>query len=468
MKKLASIKTRITIWYTSLVFVIIAVVLTVVGVLSYRLSIDNIEKDVTLRVTRVAEKISDRSKDVFYKLDNDEEFKNVSIYEPDGSHIAGEYIYDIANLEFKEGAPRIETVDGKDYIVYDVYKSMRFISPDGVRDNIPDNIPPGVPGGGFWIRGVESVNSTTLLGKSAFMVILFMIPFILIIVDLSGYYITRKAFLPINNIVKTADKICMEKDVKQRIDINKDSPKDELYNLSVTLNTMLDKIETLIMQEKQFTSDASHELRTPISVILAQGEYLLDIAKNEKERELAANIVEKAKQISKLVSSLLLIARIDSNRQKINMEKVNVSAVVDIAADGFCELIEQKNITITKDIDESIMVNGDETLLISSVSNIISNAVKYGRNDGNIKISAFRNCGLTEITIADDGIGITPENLEKIWERFYRVDDVRNDEYGSSGLGLSMVKAIIELHGGTIDVVSEYGKGTEFVIKLNC
>ena len=461
MKKITSIKTRITIWYTSLVFIIIAVVLTVVGMLSYRLSIDNIEKEVEVRVTRVSEKISERSRDVFDKVHNDEEFKNVSIYESNGEHIAGQYMYDIANLEFKEGAPRIETVDGKDYIVYDVYKPLRFGGPGGVPGNAPKDVPRG-----FWIRGVESVNSTTLFGRSAFTVILIMFPFILILVALSGYYITRKAFLPVNNIIKTANKIGVKNDVKQRIAINPNAPKDELYDLSVTLNTMLDKIENLILQEKQFTSDASHELRTPISVILAQGEYLLDIAEDEKERELAKNIVEKANQVSKLVSRLLLIARIDSNRQKINMEKVNLSVVADIAVDELSELANQKNITIKTEVAEDIMVNADEALLLSAVSNLVSNGIKYGKDGGNITISAQKTENGAELKIADDGIGIKPENLEKIWERFYRVDDVRNDEYGSNGLGLSVVKAIIELHGGTVEVRSEVDKGTEFTIRI--
>lgn len=137
------------------------------------------------------------------------------------------------------------------------------------------------------------------------------------------------------------------------------------------------------------------------------------------------------------------------------------------AADGLSELANQKNITIKTDIAEDIMVNADEALLISAVSNLVSNGIKYSKDGGNINISAQKTEDGTELKIADDGIGITPENLEKIWERFYRVDDVRNDEYGSNGLGLSMVKAIVELHGGTVDVKSEIGKGTEFTIRLD-
>ncbi|MBE7011227.1 MAG: HAMP domain-containing histidine kinase [Ruminococcaceae bacterium] len=450
MKRITSIKTRITIWYTTLMFILIVVVLSLVGGLSYQLSIDSIEKDVILQVTQVTEKLSKRQTDIFDLVDNKEEFKNVSIYGAGGKYIVGQYIYDVSNIPFEEGVPRKESINGKEYIVYDI----RTPSPPRMH-------------GGFWIRGVESVNSTMLLGKSAIIIMLILIPLILLLTALGGYYITKRAFRPVNNIVKTANEISSQNDIKQRIEINPDAKQDELHNLSLTLNHMLDKIENLINQEKQFTSDASHELRTPISVILAQGEYLLEIAENEKEKELAKNIVDKANQVSKLVSRLLFLARIDQNRQKFNKEKVDVGVLVDIATDSLRTLAEQKGILFLTNIPDDIIVEADEALLLSAITNLISNGIKYGKESGNIVISASKCGESTEIVIADNGIGISGEHLDKIWTRFYRIDDVRNDEYGSNGLGLSMVKSIIDLHGGKISVKSELGSGTEFRILLN-
>ena len=449
MKKITSIKTRITIWYTSLMFVLIFVVLSLVGGLSYQLSIDSVEKNVILQVTQVTERLSKRQLDVFDLVDSNEEFKNVSIYEAGGKYIVGQYNYDVVKIPFKEGIPRRESVDGKEYIVYDT----KTPTPPGIR-------------GGFWIRGVESVNSTMLLGRSAIIIMLVLIPVILLLTALGGYYITKRAFLPVNNIVKTANDISKQKDITKRIEILPDSKEDELHHLSVTLNKMHDKIENLIMQEKQFTSDASHELRTPISVILAQGEYLLDIAKDEKEKELAQTIVDKAKQVSKLVSRLLLLARIDQKRQKFNKEKVDLGVLVDIAIDGVKELAEQKGIILLSNVEESTIVDADEPLLLSAITNLISNAVKYGKESGYVTVFASKVDDRTEITVKDNGVGIAEEHIDKIWTRFYRVDDVRNDEYLSSGLGLSMVKSIIELHGGNISVTSSEGEGTEFRITL--
>jgi len=449
MKKPTSIKTRITIWYTSLMFVLIVVVLSLVGGLSYQLSIDSVEKDVILQVTQVRESLSKRQPGVFEIVESKEEFKNVSIYGMDGKYLVGQYNYDVVNIPFEEGMPRKESLDGKEYIVYDA----RSPGPPGLR-------------GGFWIRGAESVNSTVLLGRSAVVVIFILIPLILVLTALGGYYITKKAFNPINNIVKTANDISIQKDITRRIEIASDAKEDELHHLSVTLNKMLDKIENLIKQEKQFTSDASHELRTPISVILAQGEYLLDIAESEKEKELAQNIVDKSKQMSKLVSGLLLLSRIDRNSQKITKNEVDLSVLVDVAADSVKDIALEKNITIDVYVEENLTVYADETLMLSAITNLINNAVKYGRESGTVNVSAKKEASAVTLVVKDDGIGISSENLEKIWDRFYRVDDVRNDEYGSSGLGLSMVKSIVELHGGTISVESELGKGTEFKIVL--
>lgn len=449
MKKITSIKTRITIWYTTLMFVLIVVVLSLVGGLSYQLSIDSIEKNVVLQVTQVTERLSKRQPDVFEIFESKEEFKNVSIYEMNGKYIVGQYNYDVVNIPFEEGIPRRESIDGKDYIVYDT----RTQGPPGRH-------------GGFWIRGVESVSSTTLLGRSAIVIMLILIPLILLLTALGGYYITKKAFNPVNNIVKTANDISAQKDISKRIEIAPDSKEDELHHLSVTLNKMLDKIENLIKQEKQFTSDASHELRTPISVILAQGEYLLDIAKDEKEKELAQTIVDKSKQVSKLVSRLLLLARIDQNRQKFNKEKVDIGVIIDVAVDSMKELAAQKDILLFSNVPEGTIVDADESLLLSAITNLISNGIKYGNESGHVSVSASKVGDKTEIIVADNGVGISEEHIDKIWTRFYRVDDVRNDECGSNGLGLSMVKSIIELHGGEITVKSNLGRGTEFRIML--
>lgn len=445
MKPFTSVKARITLWYTALMLLIISIVLISVAALSLRLSMDNIENSVKAQVTQIAEKVKSRiSKSTAFTLENNEEFKNVSIYSDKGSYVIGQYNYDVSNIPFKNEFLRKESINGETYIVYDIFKPAA----------------PGKPGG-YWIRGAESVAYTKILGRSVFMIILIVIPFILILTAWGGYYITKKAFFPIDNIINTANEICLSNNITKRIPLNANMQKDELYRLSVTLNDMLDRIEKLILQEKQFTSDASHELRTPISVILAQGEYLLDIAESIKEKELSQDIVTKAKQMSRLVSSLLLLARIDQNRQKFNREKTDINVVIDIAIQSVSKFAESKNITLLSDINCQVLIYADEVLLTTAVTNLINNAVKYGKEGGYVMITAIVNSDNTEIRITDNGIGIPENKIDKIWTRFYRIDNVRNDEYGSCGLGLALVKSIITLHGGDISVTSTLDSGTE-------
>lgn len=451
MKRFTSIKTRITIWYTSLMFVLIAVVLTIVGMLSYQMSMDTIKHDIKREVSMVSEQFQTTwPRDVIHSVAQTDKFKHISIHQSNGEYIDGQYLYKLADIPFVKEELRREIVDGEEYIIYDDFQTS-------CRGD--DR--------GYWIRGAESANYAEVLEDSMVFSIVIIIPIILLLTAVGGYYITKKAFMPIDNMINIANKISTQNDVTLRIEINPEDRQDELHNLSLTLNHMLDKIENLINKEKQFTSDASHELRTPVSVILAQGEYLLDIVENEKEKELAESIVIKANQISELVSRLLFLARMDQNRQKLDKVKVNLSALVDMAVDSMSDLAATKDIRLIVNIQESIHVEANETLLLSVMTNLISNGIKYGIQSGHVTISASNHEDATEIMVSDNGIGIAKEHLDNVWRRFYRIDDVRNDEYGSSGLGLAMVKSIIELHGGEISVKSEPGKGTEFRIILN-
>lgn len=168
--------------------------------------------------------------------------------------------------------------------------------------------------------------------------------------------------------------------------------------------------------------------------------------------------------MSKLISKLLLISRIDANRQKLNLQKVDVSLITEIAVENMQDMAEAKNVRIAVDIKENTFVYGDEILLVSVIENLIGNGIKYGRSVVGIRAEGDEKN--IRISVMDDGFGIPEEHIDKVWGRFYRVDNVRNDEYNSNGLGLSMVKSIVELHGGKVSVVSEVGKGTEFTVTL--
>lgn len=451
MKKGSSIKLRITMWYAMVMVVSFVAILIVVGTLSYQLSMDSIESDLMLQTNSVADQIRTRiTKSLYASLESKEHFQNVSIYSEDGEFIVGQHNFDISVVKFKDGVRRRETFNGEEHIVYDVLKVPAF------GDDPPN----------YWIRGAISVDNSKVFYKNQIIILLAMMPVLLLIATFGGYHIARKAFAPVNKIVQTANDIYSHNDITKRIPVDPESRKDEIHDLAITLNQMLERIDGVLTKEKQFTSDASHELRTPISVILAQGEYLLDIVENEKERELAADIVFEANRLSSLVAKLLTLSRIDNNRQKLNKREIDPEAMIDSVVYAMAELAEKKNIKIDTEVNCRRHLFADEDLLVSALGNLVSNAIKYSRENGLIIISAYdAEDGIT-FSVKDTGIGIAPENIEKIWTRFYRADDVRNEEDGSCGLGLSIVKSIVDLHGGKAEAYSVLDVGSEFCITL--
>ena len=168
--------------------------------------------------------------------------------------------------------------------------------------------------------------------------------------------------------------------------------------------------------------------------------------------------------MSILVSQLLTLARMDKGRQKINLEEIEIGELIEIAIEGQKLQSEEKNITIFSDIQENVYSSVDEIMIMRVFTNLISNAISYGKENGYIKVSLNKDNNNAIIKIEDNGIGISEENLEKIWVRFFQADPSRTTE--NSGLGLSMVKGIIEIHKGSIYVQSELNKGTVFTIHL--
>ena len=229
---------------------------------------------------------------------------------------------------------------------------------------------------------------------------------------------------------------------------------------------MLTRLEASFQAEKQFSNDASHELRTPISVIMAQCEYALRKASTLEEAQTALEVIlAQSKNMSALVSQLLTLARADQGTAQLEFETINISEITDMVALEQAELAARKNISIQRDIQPDIFACVDETLFMRIFINLISNGIKYGKEGGFIRVILKRDKDRAVSQIIDDGIGIPPQDLPKIWDRFYQVNPSRSSGSGA-GLGLSMVKWIVSAHGGTIKVDSILGKGTRFTISL--
>ena len=228
---------------------------------------------------------------------------------------------------------------------------------------------------------------------------------------------------------------------------------------------MFDKLQKSFENEVQFTSDVSHELRTPISVIMTQSEYGKDIEMTPEEAKHTFNIIFKeSKKMSQLVSQLLTLVRIDKGHLKLNLENIDIGELLEISLETQQINANKKNINFITNIEENIFTFIDEIMILRAFNNIISNAIFYGKENGFLKISLKKENNKIFITFEDNGIGISKENLDKIWNRFFQAASSRTP--ANSGLGLPMVKGIIEAHNGNIYVTSELGKGTTFSIIL--
>lgn len=324
------------------------------------------------------------------------------------------------------------------------------------------------PSGAIYkIRGItQKVDASESL-RSVAGIALWAIPLFLCLAVAGGFIITKRAFDPIKKISDTAEKIAKDNDLSRRIDLGEG--RDEIHALANTFDSMFERLEEAFENEKQFTSDASHELRTPISVIMSQCEYSIENAQTLDEAKSGLkNVLEKTQKMSSLVNQLLMLARADKGHQKINPEELDVSELMAIIAEEKQSMAKKKGITISVNSEENVVINADETLIMRMLINLVDNAIIYGKNGGKVEMGISRGENDTVVGyVSDDGIGISESDLPHIFERFYRADKSRTSlDACGMGLGLCMVKWIVNAHGGEITVESKKGEGTKFTFTL--
>lgn len=316
--------------------------------------------------------------------------------------------------------------------------------------------------GNLWIRGVASHSRSDSILRIITNAALILLPFFVALIALGGYLITAKALRPLSAMTETARAISEGNDLTRRIRLG--SGRDEVHVLAHTFDQMMERLQSSFETEKQFTSDVSHELRTPVAVILSQCEYASQEGTPPEELRGSIGVIgAQARKMSALISQLLTLARADSGKQKLQYELVNLSELAEIIVEEQSIAAEEKGITLLTDIQPEILLRADETMMMRLFINLISNSITYGKPDGHTLVTLSTN--ETEITgsVQDDGIGIPADKLDKIWQRFYQVDPARTSGSSSgSGLGLSMVKWIVQAHGGRIEVSSRLGEGSCF------
>ncbi|MGQ9819764.1 MAG: sensor histidine kinase [Candidatus Kapaibacteriales bacterium] len=289
-------------------------------------------------------------------------------------------------------------------------------------------------------------------------------PFILIVSIIGGWLLSTASLRPIDLITRTADEITA-RNLSQRIP--KVDTNDEVGHLVRTFNQMIDRIERGFNQVKKFTSDVSHELRTPLTILQGELEIALHSRKTPEEYEdVIVSALEEVGRLSSVVETLLELSRAETGQIKLNFLNENISKIAQDLAEDISIIAEIKKIKIESKIEPEIFLPIDPPRIHQALLNLLENAVKYTPEFGRILFQLHKKDGFAEIIVEDNGIGIPADEIPFIFDRMYRVDKARTSNIKGSGLGLSIVKWIVEAHNGTIQVESEVNKFSRFYVKL--
>lgn len=289
-------------------------------------------------------------------------------------------------------------------------------------------------------------------------------PVIVIISILGGYFVAKLSLKPLNKIAIMAEEIS-ESNLSKRIPVPPTN--DEIESLAVTMNSMFDRLEDSFRRVRQFTSDASHELRTPLTIMRGEIEMVLRTGKTiEDYEEVLVSALEENYRLTKIVTSLLELSKADSGQLKIDVKNANLSKLICDISQDIEILAEEKNIRVLKDIQNNVYCNFDPDRMHQALLNIMDNSIKYNVEKGSVFISMRRENDKVVIQVRDTGVGIPKDHLPNIFNRLYRVESSRNRMIHGNGLGLSIVKWIIQAHRGTINVTSVAGEGTSFEIVI--
>ncbi|MEI6848164.1 MAG: ATP-binding protein [Chlorobiaceae bacterium] len=291
---------------------------------------------------------------------------------------------------------------------------------------------------------------------------IFSFPAIIFTLFILTRLIAGKSIHPIEKIIATAEKLT-QTNLHERIDLP--FHHDELYRLSATINALLNRMQDAFNREKQFTADASHELKTPLAAIKGTLEVLIRKPRDREHYESRIQFcLMELNRMARLIDQLLLLARYESNKMKPNIETIILSSHLDDVIARIKPVALVKNICITADLSEKARVTADPVMLEMIFENILSNAIKYSPEDSSITLTAECIGNTIVCTIADQGFGIPEEKLQAIFERFYRLDESRSSATGGFGLGLSIVKKLTDLLDIKVSLQSTRDKGTTFTL----
>lgn len=290
------------------------------------------------------------------------------------------------------------------------------------------------------------------------------LPLVVVLSGIGGYALARRALAPIDHLASEAQRITADR-LHQRVSAPNQG--DEIGRLAAVINDTFARLESSFDQLRRFTADASHELRTPLAVVRGLGEAAVAERREPAEyQEVIGSMLEEVDRMTQLVDTLLRLSRADAGTIRLSLEPLDLAQLTRDVTSSLSLLAEERNQTLTLDATDGIVASGDRLVLREAITNLLDNAIKYGPAGSTIALRVDRVGDRAVVAIADEGPGVAAEYRERIFHRFFRVDEARSRDHGGAGLGLAIAKWAVELHGGQIAVVSRSGGGSEFRIEL--
>jgi heavy metal sensor kinase len=296
-------------------------------------------------------------------------------------------------------------------------------------------------------------------------VLVFGLPLVVLLAGVGGYVLARRALLPIDRLAAEARRITADR-LHERLSVP--NQEDEIGRLAAVINETFARLESSFDQLRRFTADASHELRTPLAVIRGIGEVALGETRTPAEyKEAMGSMLEEVDRMTNLVDTLLRLSHGDAGTVRLSREAIDLGQLARDVVSSLGILAEERNQRLTLHAADDVSVIADRLVLREAITNIVDNAIKYSPQASRIDIDVRANRNVALLTVADEGPGIAAEHRERIFDRFFRLDEARSRDNGGTGLGLAIAKWAVEVNGGQISVDSGANGGSVFRIVLS-
>jgi heavy metal sensor kinase len=295
-------------------------------------------------------------------------------------------------------------------------------------------------------------------------VLVFGLPLVVVLAGVGGYVLARRALGPIDHLAKEARRITADR-LHERLTVP--NPNDEIGRLTSVINDAVARLESSFEQLRRFTADASHELRTPLSVVRGIGEAAVAERRSPADyEEMIGSMLEEVDRMTNLIDTLLRLSRADAGTIRLSREPLDLGQLAREVASSLSILAEERNQKLTFDIADGAIVSVDRLVLREAIVNVLDNAIKYSPAGSIVAIRVGKLADWAFLGITDQGPGIPPEDRERIFDRFFRVDQARSRDGGGAGLGLAIAKWAVDMHGGRISAEQPPRRGSEFQILL--